>query len=181
VKKIILFIFFFIYCTNYSYSNEIKKIIDKLEETKNLKFDFIQTLDKSTETGNCILEFSNKFLCHYNELNKKKILINNNVLYLIDELNNKSNQDITGTSFLFLTDKDEIIKALKDIKDYKIIDNHISIKFNFSHNEVIDLYFDRKDYLIKGWRVINYDGTFLEFNLKNIYSNLQNIGSFSFD
>jgi len=100
---------------------------------------------------------------------------------LIDELNSKSSQNITGTPFLFLTDKNEIIKALKEIEDYKITENRISIKLNFSQNETIDLYFDQKTYLIHGWKVINYDGTFLEFILKNTSSNVQNIGKFSID
>jgi len=180
-KKIIFIVFFFISFSKYSYSNEIQKIIQKLEETKNLKFDFIQTLDKSIETGNCILEYSSKFLCNYSELNKKKILIDNNILYLVDELNNKSSQNITGTFFLFLTNKNEMIKALKEIKDYKINENRILIKLNFSESETIDLYFDQKTHLIYGWRVINYDGTFLEFILKNITINVQNIGEFSID
>jgi len=180
-KTIILIVFFFISFSKYSYSNEIRKIIQKLEETKNLKFDFIQTLNNSIETGNCLLEFPNKFLCHYNELNRKKIFIDNNILYLVDELNNKSSQNITGTPFLFLTDKNEMIKALKEIKDYKINENRIFIKLNFSQNETIDLYFDQKTYLIYGWKVINYDGTFLEFILKNISSNVQNISKFSID
>ena len=181
VQRIILILFFFISFYKYSYSNEIQKIIQKLEETKNLKFDFIQTLDKSIETGNCILEFPNKFLCHYSELNKKKILIDNNILYLVDELNTKSSRSITKTPFLFLTDKNEIIKALKEIKDYKITDNRISIKLSFSENETIDLYFDQKTFLIDGWKIINYDETFLEFILKNVSSNLQNIGRFTID
>jgi len=181
VQKIILLIFFFISFSKYSYSKEIQKIIQKLDETKNLKFDFIQTLDKSTETGNCILEFPNKFLCHFNEFNRKKILIDNNILYLVDELNNKSSRDITGTVFLFLTDKNEIIKALKEITDYKITENRISIKINFSENEIINLYFDQKTYLLHSWKVMNYDGTFLEFNLKNVLFNLQNIEKFIID
>jgi len=180
-KKIILIVFFFIFFFKYSYSNEIQKIIQKLEETENLKFDFIQTLEKSVETGNCLLEFPNKFLCHYRELNEKKILIDNNILYLVDELNNKSSQNITGTSLLFLTDKNEMIKALKEIKDYKIAENLIFIKLNFSQNETIDLYFDPKTYLVHSWKVINYDGTFLEFILKNVSTNVQNIGKFLID
>ncbi|MBM5787765.1 MAG: outer membrane lipoprotein carrier protein LolA [Pelagibacterales bacterium] len=180
-KRIILIVFFFISLYKYSYSSEIKKIIQKLEETTNLEFDFIQTLDKSIETGNCLLEFPNKFLCHYKELNRKKILIDNNILYLVDELNNKFSQNITGTYLLFLTDKNEMIKALKEIKDYKITENRIFIKLNFSQNETIDLYFDQKTYLVHGWKVINYDGTFLEFILKNVSTNVQNIGKFSID
>jgi len=180
-KKILLIVFFFVFIYKYSYSNEIQRIIQKLEETKNLKFDFTQTLDKSIETGNCILEFPNKLLCHYNEFNKKKILVDNNILYLVDELNIKSNQNITGTPFLFLTDKNEIINVLKEGKDFKINENRIVIKLNFSKNEIIDLYFDQKNYVICGWKVFNYDRTSLEFNLKNVLSNLENIGSFSLD
>jgi len=74
-----------------------------------------------------------------------------------------------------------MIKALKEIKDYKINENRILIKLNFSESETIDLYFDQKTHLIYGWRVINYDGTFLEFILKNITINVQNIGEFSID
>jgi len=100
---------------------------------------------------------------------------------LVDKLNSKYSQNITGTPFLFLTDKNEIIKALKEIKDYKITENLISIKLNFSQNETIDLYFDQKTYIIHGWKIINYDETFLEFILKNISTNVQNIGKFSLD
>jgi len=180
-KKIIFIFFFFISFSKDSYSNEIQKIIKKIEETKNLKFDFIQTLDKSIETGNCLLVFPNKFLCNYNEFNGKKILIDNNILYLVDELNNKSSQNIAGTSFLFLTDKNEIIKALKEIQDYQINENRILIKINFSQNETIDLYFDQKTHLVYGWKVINYDGTSLEFILKNVSTNVENIGKFTID
>jgi len=74
-----------------------------------------------------------------------------------------------------------MIKALKEIKDYTITENRIFIKLNFSQNETIDLYFDQKTYLINGWKVINYDETFLEFILKNISTNVQNIGKFSLD
>lgn len=176
LKKIILIIFF-VFLSKYSYSNEKQKIIQKLEETKNLKFDFIQTLDKSVETGNCILEFSNKFLCHYNEV-KKKILIENNILYLVDEFNNKSSQNITGTPFLLLVNKNEMINILKDIEDFKISNNRISIRINFLLNESIDLFFDNETYLISGWKVNNYDGSSLEFNLKNLLSNLKNIDNF---
>jgi len=180
-KKILLIIFFFIFFSKYSHSNEIQKIIQRLEETKNLKFDFIQSLDKFVETGYCILEFPNKFLCHYNESNRKKILIDNNILYLIDELSNKTTQNIIGTPFLFLTDKNEIIKTLKEIKDYKTTESLILIRVNFSQNEIIDLYFDQKTFLIGGWKLISYDGTVLEFILKNVLSNVQNIGKFSID
>jgi len=180
-KKIILIVFFFVSFSKYAYSNEIQKIIQKLEETKNLKFDFIQTLDKSIETGNCLLEFPNKFLCHYKEFNRKKILIDHNILYLVDELNNKSSHNITGTSLLFLTDKNEMIKALKKTNDYEITKNLVFVKLYFSQNETIDLYFDQKTYLVHSWKVINYDGTFLEFILKNVSTNVQNIGKFSID
>ena len=178
MQKIILIFFFFISLTKYSFSNEIQKIIQKLEEIKNIKFDFIQTLDQSIETGNCILEFPNKFLCHYN-ISKKKILISNSTLYLVDELNNKSSQNITGTAFLFLTDKNQIINALREVRDFKIIENRISIEINFFENETMSLYFDSGTYLIDGWKLINYDKSFLKFNLKNLLLNLQNIGNFS--
>ena len=177
VQRVILLLFFISFA-EVSYSNEIQKIIQKLEETKNLKFDFIQTLDKSIETGTCILEFPNKFLCNYNEL-KKKILVDNNIVYFIDELNNISSQNISKTPLLFLTDKSKITKALKESKDFKITNNRISITLNFSENEIIELYFDDKTYLMNGWKVINYDGTFLEFNFRNLSLNLQNIGNFS--
>jgi len=180
-KKILIIIILFISISKYVYSNEIKRIIEKLEETKNLKFDFTQTLEKSIETGNCILEFPNKFLCHYNELYGKKILVDNGILYLVDELNIKSSQNINGTPFLFLTDKNQIINALKEIKDFKTNENHIIIRINFSKNEIIDLYFDQKDYLVSGWKVFNYDRTALEFNIKNVLLNLENIGTLSLD
>jgi len=71
-----------------------------------------------------------------------------------------------------------MINILKDIEDFKISNNRISIRINFLLNESIDLFFDNETYLISGWKVNNYDGSSLEFNLKNLLSNLKNIDNF---
>ena len=68
LKKIIFFIlFFFIPLTAQSENNSeiVKKFTKKFKTINNIKFDFIQTSNDSSETGTCFLSYPKKLICRY--------------------------------------------------------------------------------------------------------------------
>ena len=47
----------------------------KIKNTKNLSFNFIQTIDDKNEKGNCIIEYPKKIFCEYNVQIKKLLFL----------------------------------------------------------------------------------------------------------
>ena len=60
MKKKLILIFFFLNLFNYSYGSTEIEIINNFEYIKNIKFIFIQKINKKTETGNCIISYPKK-------------------------------------------------------------------------------------------------------------------------
>ena len=57
-------------------ANVKEKIIQNLETTNNLTFNFEQNVNGKTENGHCALSYPQKIFCKYN-LKNKKILVSN--------------------------------------------------------------------------------------------------------
>jgi len=60
--KYFIFLFFFIFITNTNANNRTQ-IIENLEKTKNLSFEFEQNINCKIENGNCIIEYPKKIFC----------------------------------------------------------------------------------------------------------------------
>jgi len=87
-KKIFFFTLFFIFITPLK-ADLKENIIINLEKINNLSFDFEQTINEKTETGNCVIKYPKKIYCAYNNFNKKIMVSDGNSLVII---NQKSNQ-----------------------------------------------------------------------------------------
>ena len=66
------FIFIFLISFTNSHAENKDKIIEKLQNTKNLVFEFEQNINGKIENGNCTIQYPKKIYCKY--------LKNNNVL-----------------------------------------------------------------------------------------------------
>ena len=53
-----------------SYADNREKIIEKLNNTSNLSFDFEQNVNGKVEIGNCIIEYPKKIYCKYKKVTK---------------------------------------------------------------------------------------------------------------
>ena len=60
-KKLLIFFLLFSLVNDLEASPQ-KKIISKFETVNNLAFNFDQIIGESQETGNCIVEYSKKFI-----------------------------------------------------------------------------------------------------------------------
>ena len=73
LKYLSIFIFF-IFCSN-TYASNKDKILEKLQNTENLNFNFEQNINGKIENGNCTIEYPKKIYCKYQKNNK--ILVSN--------------------------------------------------------------------------------------------------------
>jgi len=177
--RIITIFFFFILIPNKVLGSEIKKIINEFEKINKINFNFVQSINDLTETGLCIIEFEGKLLCEYNEIKNKKILIENSVLYLMNEDKTITNYNISNSSILFLTQKTSILQRLNKIKDVQTVNNIINIKLDFEYQEPLILYFNNKSFLISGWQMRNFDGSQVVFDIRNLEINKKDQTVFS--
>ena len=79
----IIIIFLLIMTINTFAKASIKdEIIMNFKKIDNLSFDFKQTIDESTEEGNCIIQYPKKIYCNYDNLKKKLLFQMENHLLL---------------------------------------------------------------------------------------------------
>ena len=114
IKKLILILFFLFFNLDLQ-SSENDKIINNFKNIKNLSFDFKQTINGKTESGECILEYPKKIYCSYKAKNNKKLVSNGKSL-VIKNNNQYYHYALERTPFQLLLDKNYILKKMKKIK-----------------------------------------------------------------
>ena len=92
LKFIILI--FLVSLSNQVYANNKDQIIDKLENTSNLNFDFEQNINGKVELGNCTIQYPKKMFCKYDKKNNKTLVSNGRYLVI------KTNKSRVILSFL---------------------------------------------------------------------------------
>jgi len=156
----VLVVFFILGFYNYAHPSTKEKIISKIEQTKNLSFNFIQTIDEKTEEGNCIIKYSKKIYCEYDNL-KKKIMVSNGKSLVITNKDNEAYYiyPLKKTPLEFLLNKDYLISKIKVLKSRDIDNKYLNFTILENNNE-INIFFDKKTSNLVGWQT------------EDIYSNL---------
>mgnify|MGYP001115834254 CR=1 FL=1 len=83
-KKFIFFLIFF-FIINPLQASIKEKIILNLKNTKNITFNFEQTINNILEQGECTIEYPKKIFCLYKN-KKKKIMVSNGKTLVITNL-----------------------------------------------------------------------------------------------
>ena len=153
-------------------ASEKNKIIENFKRINSLQFNFTQLSSDGQENGNCIIVYSKKMRCIYDE-QKKEIIVNDDYLYLINKEENKNyNYNIKDTPLGVMLDKESLIEKLLNIEKFDISNNFIIATVDISSAESVDIYFEPKNFTILGWRIKNYDKSTLEFMMKSIKMNV---------
>ena len=118
--KYFLFCIFLILISN-AQANNKDKILENLQNTENLNFDFEQNINGKVEIGNCTIQYPKKIFCKYQKNNK--ILISNGKSIVI-KTNNGSyyRYGIKSTIFNYVLDKNFLIDQIKNNNE-RIVDN----------------------------------------------------------
>ena len=120
--------------------------------TNNLSFNFIQTINNKSEDGKCIIEYPKKIFCEYSNPSKKKLISNGKSLVI--KTNNKGSYyhyPLNKTPLEFLLDKEYLISKIKNLEPREIDNDYLNFKI-FESNNVINIFFDKKDFNLIGWQ-----------------------------
>ena len=183
LKKIIFFIlFFFIPLTAQSENTSeiVKKFTKKFKTINNIKFDFIQTSNDSSETGTCFLSYPKKLICRYEGDEKKEIIIKNNTLAIIKRKYQRVYYyRVSDSPFTTILDKEKIIEQITNIKNVSSQDGKLFFEFNNENSTSSLQLFLNKDTLdIVGWKTTGYDQQTVVFTIKNSQINTDIIEKF---
>ena len=176
--RFLLILIFFFYTIN-SNADVKKKIIQNLENTKNLDFNFEQNINGKIENGNCTLEYPKKIFCEYVKSNNK-ILVSNGKSLVIKTISSYYRYPLEKTPLNVILDKNLLINKIESLKEITIDNNLINFTI-LENNNQINIFFDKKTYDLIGWQNTdiyqNFNITFLSSIRKNrvLSKNLFNI------
>ena len=145
---------------NLALSSPKEEIILKIQKTKNLSFDFRQTIDEKSEEGNCVIKYPKKIYCEYDNSNEK-IIVSNGKSLVIKNRNSGTYYiyPLEKTPLKFLLDKNYLLSKIQVLKPRDIDDKYLNFRI-FEKNNEINIFFDKKNLSLVGWQT------------KDIYQNL---------
>ena len=170
MKYIILILIFFYPLSVLASSKE--QIKNKLRETDNMSFKFIQKIGKKTEQGKCIILYPKKILCKYDDI-YNKILVSNGRSLVINsqKITNYLRYQLKDTPLNLILDKKFLVEKLDKVE--KIKENKESFSFEIIHNKnLLNIFFDKKSYDIKGWTTTDVYLNTVETKLLDIRTNM---------
>jgi len=169
--KYIIFILIFFYPLNIFASSK-QLIKNKLEETDNISFKFIQKIGKKTEQGECIISYPKKILCKYDDT-YKKILVSNGKSLVINskKITNYLRYQLKDTPLNLILDKKFLLDKLDQVETIKENDETFSFKI-VHNNNLLNIFFDKINYEIKGWTTTDVYLNKVETKLSNVEINI---------
>ena len=155
--KYFFFIFIYLFFFSNSQADNKDKIIENLESTKNLSFNFEQNINGKIENGNCIIQYPKKIYCEY--IKNNKILVSNGKSLVIKTQTSFYRYPLNKTPLNLILDKNFLIEKIRNLKEKKL--NKDYINFEIVENDAeINVFFDDKSYNLVGWQT------------KDIYQNI---------
>ena len=144
-------------------------IIQNLQNTKNLSFNFEQNINGKLENGSCTIEYPKKINCKY-DLKNKKVLVSNGRSLVVKTNNSYYIYPLEKTPLNLILDKSFLIDKIKILQEKIVDENLINFKF-IQENTEINVFFDKKTFNLIGWQTIdiyqNLSITFLYSIIKN--------------
>ena len=142
-----------------------KNIINKLKNINSLKFNFNQKTRELTEFGICYLHFPGKLKCNYNSDEQKEIIINKNSLVIIKKkYEKKYYYPVSKSPFIKILNKNELIELIKK-GNIEYQNNRLSL-INTFDNQVISVFFDKKNSDFSGWEIYDQFGKKITFSIE---------------
>ena len=147
LKHFIIYIFL-ILISNANASNK-DKIIENLQNTKNLNFNFEQNINGKIEFGNCIIQYPKKIFCKYQKNNK--ILVSNGKSLVIKTITSFYRYPLDQTPLNLILDKNFLIKKIENLTEKTLGETFINFEIVEKESE-INIFFDNKSFNLIGWQ-----------------------------
>ena len=143
-----LFFIFLILISNVQASNK-DKILENLQNTKNLNFDFEQNINGKVEIGNCTIQYPKKIFCKYQKNNK--ILVSNGKSLVIKTLTSFYRYPLNKTSLNLILDKNFLIQKIENLREKKLGESFINFEI-VEEDSAINIFFDNENFDLVGWQ-----------------------------
>ena len=169
--KYLIFILIFFYPLNIFASSK-QLIKNKLEETDNISFKFIQKIGKKTEQGECIISYPKKIFCKYDDI-YNKVLVSNGQSLIINskKIKNYLRYQLKDTPLDLILDKKFLLSKLDQVETIKESNETFSFKI-IHNNNLLNIFFDKISYEIKGWTTTDIYLNKVETKLSYIETNI---------
>ena len=146
--KYFLFCIFLILISNAQASNK-DKILENLQNTENLNFDFEQNINGKVEIGNCTIQYPKKMFCKYQKNNK--ILVANGKSLVIKTITSFYRYPLDQTPLNLILDKNFLIKKIENLTEKILGETFINFEIAEKENE-INIFFDNESFNLIGWQ-----------------------------
>ena len=143
------FIFFFFILFSNTHASNKNKIIENLQNTKNLSFKFEQNINGKVENGNCIIQYPKKIYCKY--IKNNKILVANGKSLVVKTRTSFYRYALKKTPLNLILDKNFLIKKIGNLKEQILDKTYINFEIVENDNE-ISIFFDDQTFNLIGWQ-----------------------------
>ena len=152
LKLTLIIIFFYFFFINIAHPNIKEKIINKLEETKTLSFNFIQKIAEKEERGNCYIKYPLLMKCNYQNAKQKILISNGNTVAIVKKKYKKIYYyPIKATPLFTILDKEKILNLIKHNNPYNNRPGVITFEFFDKKLNKLKIFFDKNSLEFKGW------------------------------
>ena len=152
LKLTLIVIFFYFFLINFAHPNIKEKIINKLEETKTLSFNFIQKIAEKEERGNCYIKYPLLMKCNYQNAKQKILISNGNTVAIIKKKYKKIYYyPIRATPLFTILDKEKILNLIKHNDPHNNRPGIITFEFFDKKLNKLKIFFDKNSLEFKGW------------------------------
>jgi outer membrane lipoprotein-sorting protein len=149
-------------------ANNKDKILENLQNTENLNFDFEQNINGKVEIGNCTIRYPKKIFCKYKKNNK--ILVSNGKSLVIKTITSFYRYPLNKTPLNLILDKNFLIKKIENLKEKTLSKTFINFEILDKENE-INVFFDNNTFNLVRWETTdiyqNVNVTYLSSIQKN--------------
>ena len=152
LKLTLIIIFFYFFFINIAHPNIKEKIINKLEETKTLSFNFIQKIAEKEERGKCYIKYPLLMKCNYQNAKQKILISNGNTVAIIKKKYKKIYYyPIRATPLFTILDKEKILNLIKHNDPHNNRPGIITFEFFDKKLNKLKIFFDKNSLEFKGW------------------------------
>ena len=182
IKKIVFLfkiLFIYLFATNVSFADLQKKIIDKLNATKTLSFDFKQKIANKEEFGKCFIKYPLLMKCNYQDVKQKTVISNGKSVAIIKKKYKKIYRyPIKSTPLFVILKKKEIINLITNHQPTEININLIKFEFIDKKKNKLKILFDKNSLEFRGWETKDSYSNEVSFIINNLKTNNQIVDGF---
>ena len=148
------------------------KWVDRLtwSEEKWINYVSSENVNGKIENGNCTIEYPKKIFCEYAKSNNK-ILVSNGKSLVIKTKTSYYRYPLEKTALNLILDKKFLLDKLDQVERIKENDETFSFKI-VHNNNLLNIYFDKISYEIKGWTTTDIYLNRVETKLSNVETNI---------